>query len=109
MSYQTIQVTETEARLTIMLNRPEALNSLTLDLFGEFEQALAQAATRQNVRVVVVTGAGRAFSAGVDPQPAVQLRANGLVGNHQIIRLVFPLGSSVAREGKRTIKKIRHW
>ena len=66
MTYQTIQVSETEARLTIMLNRPEALNSLTLGLFGELEQALEEVATRRDVRVIVVTGAGRAFSAGVD-------------------------------------------
>jgi len=77
MTYQTIEVTETEARLTIMLNRPEALNSLTLDLFGEFEQALAHVATRQDVRVIVVMGAGRAFSAGVDPSVLWQM-ASGI-------------------------------
>ncbi|MFV0258619.1 MAG: enoyl-CoA hydratase/isomerase family protein [Acidimicrobiales bacterium] len=51
---------------TLTLNRPEALNALTPALLVELGDALARAADEASVRVVVLTGTGRAFSAGVD-------------------------------------------
>lgn len=52
--------------LTITLNRPDVLNALSPDLEREFHEALDQAKTDETVRSIVVTGAGRAFSAGYD-------------------------------------------
>jgi enoyl-CoA hydratase/carnithine racemase len=51
---------------TLTLHRPEALNALTPALLEELGAALATAADDDAVRVVVLTGTGRAFSAGVD-------------------------------------------
>jgi enoyl-CoA hydratase len=51
---------------TLTLDRPEALNALTPELLGELAEELQAAADDANVRVVVLTGTGRAFSAGVD-------------------------------------------
>lgn len=51
---------------TLTLDRPEALNALTPALLTELAEALSSAATDDAVRVVVLTGTGRAFSAGVD-------------------------------------------
>jgi enoyl-CoA hydratase len=51
---------------TLTLDRPEALNALTPALLEELADALAVAAADESLRVVVLTGAGRAFSAGVD-------------------------------------------
>jgi enoyl-CoA hydratase len=53
-------------RATVTLRRPEALNALTPDLLGELCQAFEQLGQDPAVTVVVLTGAGRAFSAGVD-------------------------------------------
>lgn len=53
-------------RATVTLNRPEALNALTPDLLEELCQAFEQLGQDPSVTVVVLTGAGRAFSAGVD-------------------------------------------
>ena len=50
----------------ITINRPEALNALNLDVLGELKQAVLQAEEDQNVYVLVITGAGRAFVAGAD-------------------------------------------
>ena len=66
---------------TITLNRPEAMNALTpamLHTLGDHLLALAEDAS---VRVIVLTGAGKAFSAGVDLKALgkVELR-NGAVG-----------------------------
>ncbi len=51
---------------TIAMNRPEALNAFTPDLLDALIAAFTDAASDPGVRVVVVSGAGRAFSAGVD-------------------------------------------
>jgi enoyl-CoA hydratase/carnithine racemase len=50
----------------ITLNRPDALNALNEDLLTELDQALAEAEHDAEIRAVVITGAGRAFSAGED-------------------------------------------
>ena len=51
---------------TLTLDRPEALNALTPQLLAELADELQTAAEDPAVRVVVLTGTGRAFSAGVD-------------------------------------------
>lgn len=51
---------------TLTLDRPEALNALTPALLTELADALQAAADDPGTRVVVLTGSGRAFSAGVD-------------------------------------------
>ena len=51
---------------TITLNRPEKLNALDRALCDELREALAMLTTSDGVRVVVITGAGRAFCAGAD-------------------------------------------
>ncbi|MBK0418812.1 enoyl-CoA hydratase/isomerase family protein [Leucobacter sp. CSA1] len=50
----------------ITLNRPERLNALTFELLDGLERAWRIASDRADVRVVVFTGAGRAFCAGAD-------------------------------------------
>jgi len=51
---------------TITLNRPAVLNALSRDLVAALGEAVANAAADDNVRAVIVTGAGRGFSAGAD-------------------------------------------
>jgi enoyl-CoA hydratase len=51
---------------TITLNRPEALNALDGELRLEIERAFRGLAVDSDVRVAILTGAGRAFSAGID-------------------------------------------
>jgi enoyl-CoA hydratase/carnithine racemase len=52
--------------MLITLNRPEALNAFSSQLMDELTDALLAATDDHDVRVVVLTGAGRAFSAGAD-------------------------------------------
>jgi enoyl-CoA hydratase/carnithine racemase len=51
---------------TVMLHRPERLNAFTLTMADELATVAAAADADDDVRVVVVTGAGRAFCAGAD-------------------------------------------
>jgi enoyl-CoA hydratase/carnithine racemase len=55
-----------DAIATITLSRPERLNAWTGRMHTEYRALLAEAAHDQNVRVIVVTGAGRGFCAGAD-------------------------------------------
>jgi len=50
----------------LMLNRPDAMNSFNLQMHRELQSAYKQLDTDPSVRVIVVTGAGRAFCAGAD-------------------------------------------
>lgn len=54
------------AILTLTLNRPQKLNALTLELVDELRAAFEELRTDREVRCVVITGAGRGFSAGAD-------------------------------------------
>ena len=67
--YETLLVTKDPASHvgTITLNRPDRLNSFTMEMFQELERALSEFETDDEVRCVVITGSGeRAFSAGAD-------------------------------------------
>ncbi|MFF2085390.1 enoyl-CoA hydratase/isomerase family protein [Nocardia sp. NPDC058176] len=55
----------------IVLNRPERLNAITHALLVEFEAALAELGRRSDVGAIVLTGAGRAFCAGLDLEVGV--------------------------------------
>ena len=51
---------------TLTLDRPEAMNAFSGELFDALTEGLNQAADDSGVRVVILTGAGRAFSTGLD-------------------------------------------
>ena len=66
MAYETILYDKSGPVLTITLNRPEALNAISPQLTLELHQALDEGDADAQVRAIIVTGAGRAFSAGYD-------------------------------------------
>ncbi|QFU88494.1 crotonase/enoyl-CoA hydratase family protein [Amycolatopsis sp. YIM 10] len=66
MSPTTITRELSDGVLTITLNRPEQLNAFTVTMAEELEAAFTEVNTDDEVRAVIVTGAGRAFCAGMD-------------------------------------------
>ena len=66
MEFEQIQTDLTDHVLTITMNRPERLNAWTQTMFGELMEAFERADADDEVRAVIVTGAGRAFCAGAD-------------------------------------------
>lgn len=89
MKYSTLLVEKKEKIGTITFNRPEKLNALNEQAFGEFIKALSDMDRDNEIRVVIVTGAGRAFSAGLDLDEARR-------GPSESALQVVPIQGSVA-------------
>jgi enoyl-CoA hydratase/carnithine racemase len=66
MEYETILLAKNEGIATITLNRPEKLNAWSARMAEESRDALQTIDADGAARVVVITGAGRAFCAGAD-------------------------------------------
>ncbi|MCS6925736.1 MAG: enoyl-CoA hydratase/isomerase family protein [Candidatus Binatia bacterium] len=66
MTYHNLLFTKKDGIGYITLNRPEKLNALSAELMAEFRHLLDAIEEDPEVRVVILTGAGRAFSAGFD-------------------------------------------
>ena len=66
MDFEQITTEISEGVLTITLNRPERLNAWTATMGSELIEAFDQADADDDVRVIIVTGAGRGFCAGAD-------------------------------------------
>ena len=66
-SYETLEVSlDADGIATLLLNRPDALNSFTVTMARELEAFFLGAADDDAIKAIVVTGAGRAFCAGMD-------------------------------------------
>ena len=92
MAQETVLSSQSNGILRLTLNRPEKLNALTKSVYDSMMAALETAACDDTCRVIVLTGAGRAFCAGQElgeevyraggPQPdigAVVERYNGMI------------------------------
>ena len=64
--YDNIKVTHESGIAAITLNRPEKLNAFVGHMRRDLAEALEHAAVDRNVRVIIITGAGRGFCAGAD-------------------------------------------
>jgi len=70
MNYQFLLYTLQDGVATLTLNRPDVFNALNDEITYELQDALKQVAKDDNVRVVVLTGAGKAFCSGQDLKAA---------------------------------------
>ncbi len=66
MEYQDVIYVKEAEVATITLNRPERMNAFTTTMIDSIGRAFEDAAVDDAIRVILVTGAGRAFSAGLD-------------------------------------------
>jgi enoyl-CoA hydratase len=64
--YKTILVEKKDHLAILSFNRPEKLNAINVQVKREVSQALSELEADDDVRVVIMTGAGRAFSSGYD-------------------------------------------
>lgn len=98
---------------TITMNRPESLNSMSPEMLNAMLARVTEASEDPAVRCVVVTGAGRAFTAGGDvkamaaPRPAASGPApEPLVGSHEGLRRQEEVSRLLYEMGKPTIAAV---
>ena len=77
MNYQTLKIETKDKVATVILNRPEKKNAMSPQLHREMVAALDELRYDDAVAVLVITGAGNAFCAGMDLKEVFQdLRVN---------------------------------
>lgn len=77
MAYETIE-TRTQGRIGILtLNRPKVLNAINRQLMADVTDAMTRMVGDPNILAIVVTGSGRAFSAGFDMKESAQRATTG--------------------------------
>ena len=69
MAFQNVIYERRDSIAYVTLNRPDKLNAINGPLLADFQDAMDVAEVDPDVRVVIITGAGRAFSAGFDITP----------------------------------------
>lgn len=105
MAYRNLEITHRGAVRTITVNRPDKLNALNRDTINELTLAFNQAAQDDDVRVVVLTGAGeKAFVAGADIS---EMNGYTPVQAQGFSRAGQQLMSRVERLGKPVIARIQ--
>lgn len=66
MELETVRYSKQSMRAVITLNRPRVLNAMNKQLWMDLQSALEDARADEQVKVVIITGEGRAFSTGAD-------------------------------------------
>jgi enoyl-CoA hydratase len=66
MNYEILKMEVAEAVATVTIARPQAMNALNTGFFREMDGLIAEIAGRADIKVVIITGEGKAFAAGAD-------------------------------------------
>jgi enoyl-CoA hydratase/carnithine racemase len=70
---------------TVWLDRPDKLNAMNLPMWNDLPRAIGALGTDADVRVVIIAGKGRAFTAGIDLEALVMV-GSGLEGNSEVAK-----------------------
>jgi len=89
MTFETIQYEVKDAVATLTLTRPARTNALNARMLEEINLAMDRAEADEAVRVVVVTGAGAAFSSGFDLKEQMERRPQGFDQWRAVLRKDF--------------------
>jgi enoyl-CoA hydratase/carnithine racemase len=88
-SYETIRVERDGHVAHLQLNRPERINALGKAMLSEIQQAMDALEADAEVRVIVLSGAGRGFSSGFDLKEQMTRRPEGAAVWREILELDF--------------------
>jgi enoyl-CoA hydratase/carnithine racemase len=83
MDFETLRVEVSGAIGRLTLNRPERLNAMNATMLRELAEAARWFDAQRDVRVVIVSGAGRAFSAGADLKDSSRSEADGWLARRE--------------------------
>ncbi|MGA2587720.1 MAG: enoyl-CoA hydratase-related protein [Candidatus Aminicenantales bacterium] len=66
MSYEILKMEAAEGIAVVTISRPQALNALNSRFFQEMDSLIAEVGARDDIKVLIITGEGKAFAAGAD-------------------------------------------
>lgn len=92
MEYEILKLDVKDNIATITISRPKDLNALNTRFFNEMDQRVAELASRDDVKVIVITGEGKAFVAGADIK--------------EMIDMTQAQGSEFSRLGQNTFRSL---
>ena len=107
MSYSTIKYEKSAGIAVLTLCRPERVNAINRTMLGEIQAALDAVEADAEVRVLVVTGAGSAFSSGFDLKEQMEARPQGVEVWRKILRDDFDPVARFWSLSKPTIAAVR--
>ena len=97
MDFENIRFERQDRIATITLHRPEQLNAFTPELLEEMDQATAEVAADRGLSVLIITGAGRAFCAGMDVKATLARNPDLSGGN---------VGEAINAPGRRLLDRL---
>ena len=80
MQYKTVIVEKKNGVATLIFNRPETLNAFNGEMQEETSEAISELGRDEETKVIIITGAGRSFSSGVDVRQELARVAEGASG-----------------------------
>jgi len=92
MDYQILKTDVSQGLATVTISRPEALNALNTRFFQEMDSLLSEMSSRREVKVLIITGEGKAFAAGADIAEMVQKTQDE--------------GREFSKQGQKTFRKL---
>jgi 2-(1,2-epoxy-1,2-dihydrophenyl)acetyl-CoA isomerase len=105
--YETVNLENRDGAAWIELNRPDALNAWNSQFGQDLHAAVHNAAEDDDVRVVVITGKGRAFSSGADLKQGFEPNPQGRPDVHtRLTELYHPIMTTIRRMPKPVIAAV---
>ena len=103
MEYEILNVDYQESIAIVKINRPQALNALNTRFFQEMDDVVSQVTNKPEIKVMIITGEGKAFVAGADikefsnytPEEGLQMVENGQRIFAKIEKLTKPVIAAV--------------
>jgi enoyl-CoA hydratase/carnithine racemase len=104
---ETLELERRDHVVTVTLDRPEKLNAMNTQMFGELARVFAEVADNDDDRVLVITGRGRGFCSGADISAQAEA-ANGPRPRHSLdqMRWIGDAALRLYRLSKPTIAKV---
>lgn len=106
MSYESILTDKDQGICTVTLNRPAKLNALTPQMRMEIREALENADADNDIKVIILTGAGRGFCSGLDVTPYPGQEENDYAPEEMKWMLMHPQSLIRSLPGQRTVPEV---
>jgi len=100
MKYEILQIDITAGIALVTVSRPKAMNALNTQFFMEMDDAIANISSNTEVKVMIITGDGKAFVAGADIAEMVNMNSEeasnfSRIGQNTFAGFSFPTPRNV--------------